>query len=65
MTRAGIRCQPKSKHSAPTKTTRAMSVPMTLRRMRGRAEREGMRGPTIIATIGPKPNITSGLRTRR
>jgi hypothetical protein len=35
-----------------------MFVPITLRRIRGRAERDTKRGPTMSATIGPIPNIT-------
>src|SRR6266516_1310902 len=52
-------------HSPPTSTASAMSVPMTLRRMRGRAFRAGILGPTIIATTGPRPNMTAGLRMSR
>ena len=36
-------------------------MPITLRRMRGRASRETRRGPTSSATIGPMPNMTSGI----
>ena len=38
--------QPTSQHSPPTSTASAMSVPMTLRRIRGRAFRAGILGPT-------------------
>ena len=57
--------QPTSQHSPPTSTASAMSVPMTLRRIRGRAFRAGILGPTIIATTGPRPNMTAGLRKSR
>ena len=43
----------------------AMSVPITLRLIRGRAERDVRRGSITIANSGPSPNITSGLRNRR
>jgi hypothetical protein len=37
----------------------------TLRRIRDRSFRETKRGATIIAQIGPNPNITIGLRNSR
>jgi hypothetical protein len=42
-----------------------MFVAMIPRRMRGLMERDTRRGCTNIAQIGPRPNITSGLRKRR
>ncbi len=43
----------------------AASVPITLLRIRGRAFLATIRGPTIIANTGPRPNITAGLRMIR
>ena len=57
--------QPISQHSAAISSASATFVPMTLRRMRGRADFATIRGPTSSATIGPMPNITSGLRNSR
>ncbi len=37
----------------------------TLRRWRGRIERDHRRGPKISDHSGPIPNMTSGLRKRR
>ena len=37
----------------------------TLRRIRGRCERVKIRGPMIIAKIGPMPNMITGLRNSR
>ena len=54
-----------SQHRAPTITASARFVPITLRRIRTRTPFATIRGPMIIATIGPRPNITNGLRSRR
>ena len=54
--------QPSSQHIAPTHTASAMLVPITLRRIRGRALRATIRGPISSAKIGPSPNMMSGLR---
>ena len=59
------RSHPTSQHKGPMIAARAMSVPITLRLIRGRASRAVKRGPITIAMTGPIPNITSGLRNRR
>ena len=60
--RAGRHASRSASTAPPMSTASATSVPITLRRMRGRAPWRRSAGRSRARPPGPSPNITSGLR---